>query len=329
MNIELQRIWMERSHHAARHPRHRRGGVPRRPRRGDAGRPGRIVGIVDVPFSRPRDGALPRRRVPRRRAPEIAGAARRLRAWTRARHQRRSTALICPRSWLLWEIAGRLRARRRRARCRRRAPSSPGSGSTGPTIRPTSPATVGCRSSASSSATWSRLLAGILFVLFPVGVAPGARPQRRDLRAAADRHLADPRPDLPGLRPASCWPRIGCYFVTMTATVVGLTRPTRGPSMWSAPMAAANGRHALVQGAARCRRSSPASASPRPTPCSARSSPSSAAAGAGGSASICSARSAGPNPTGSGASASSRRRSPGSPTPSCTRRQRRHRAAAR
>ena len=41
MNIELQRIWAETgADDAARHPRHRRGGVPRRPGGGDAGRPG-------------------------------------------------------------------------------------------------------------------------------------------------------------------------------------------------------------------------------------------------------------------------------------------------
>ena len=194
MNLELQRIWTERRPTTRpRHPRHRRGGVPRRPGRGAAGRPGRIVGIDRrrrssgrAPTAIFRDRGVPRAR-PTGSASFSAEAA------VERRRMRRTTladALVV--LVAVWEIAGRSPPRRLgRAAGAERDPRAaldrPGR------LRPARPGRRSApRRSASSSATRSRSLAAL-----PSSAAPVAERLARGiniahLRAAADRDRAGP-----------------------------------------------------------------------------------------------------------------------------------------
>ena len=156
MNVELQRIWMERRATTILVTH----GIDEAVFLADrvvvmAGRPGRIVGVVDVPFERPRpttifrDAGVPRPDRPGERASRRGGEVRAV------GNERLVTLSTIVAILLAWEIAGQFHLVASGALPAPRASCS-ASGSIAPTIRPTSRRRCGPRRSASSSAMRSR-----------------------------------------------------------------------------------------------------------------------------------------------------------------------------
>ena len=153
------------------------------------------------------------------------------------------------------------------------------------------------------------ILAGVLFVLSPVAsrLSRGVNIAIFSVPSIAIAPIL--ALTLSGLTPRVVLAAIGCYFVTMTATMIGLTQIDQR----SADVVRAYGGRSwktmrLVRCAAPCRSYSAVCRSLRPAPFLEPFWPSSVAAGDGVSAPICSARSAVRTRHGSGASAWLRRR---------------------